>query len=211
MENVLKTGTTTIGLVCKDGIVLAADKRITVGGGTIVGSAQKLVAVNDRFAITIAGTASDAFMLSRYLKSQLKLKELRSNAQVSVREAANLLAQYVYSNVRTPSTIPGITHFLIAGTDKTGQHLYDIYPDGSIQKVDDYFCSGSGQVYAYGLIDGAYKKGLTIAEAKKLAKKAIRSAIKRDTASGNGYDIAAITEEGLGEIETVVFDDPIEQ
>ncbi len=211
MENtILKTGTTTMGLVCKDGIVLAADKRAT-SGGSVVGSFTKVLPIGDRFAITIAGTVSDAIMLSRYLRSEIKLKELRSGNEVTAREAANLLAQFVYSNIRQMSAIPGITHFLLGGADQEGVHLFDIYPDGSINEVNDYYCSGSGSVYAFGLIDAQYKKDMTVEAAADLAKNAIRSAITRDTASGNGYDIVAVTPKGVKEVETVIFPSPIDR
>jgi proteasome beta subunit len=209
-ENILKTGTTTIGLVCKDGIVLAADKRAT-SGGSIVGSFTKVVPIGSRFALTMAGTVSDAIMLSRYLKAELKLKELRSSNEVTTREAANLLAQFVFANIRQMSMIPGVTHFLLAGKDQQGVRLFDIYPDGSINEVDEYFCSGSGSVFAFGLIDAEYEKNMSVEKGVLLAKKAIRSAITRDTASGNGYDIVAVTPEGVNEVETKVFASPIEK
>lgn len=207
-QNVLKTGTTTIGILCDQGIVIAADKRATAGH-TIVDEVRKIIPVGDRFVVTIAGTASDAVMLARHLKSELKLKELRSGNQVTVREAANLLAQFVYSNIRQPSVIQGITHFLFAGYDKDGVELYDVFPDGSINPVSDYYCSGSGSVYAYGLIDGQYEEGMSLSDGVSLAKQAIRSAMKRDTASGNGYLIYTVKQDGLEEVEDVTFDSHI--
>lgn len=209
-QEVLKTGTTTIGLVCKDGIILAADKRITAGH-SIMGGIKKVLPVGKRFAITIAGTASDALMLTRYLRAEIRLKELRSQNQVTVREAANLLAQFVFSNVRRMSVIPGITHFLFAGHDKDGVSLYDVFPDGTSTKIENYFCSGSGSVYAYGLIDGSYTEQMTLEEGAALAKKAIRSAIIRDSASGNGYDIVAISKDGVKEVESVEFSPQIDK
>lgn len=208
-QHVLKTGTTTIGLVCEDGIVLAADKRVTAGH-SVMAEVKKVIPVGERFAVTIAGTASDAVMLARHLKSELKLKELRSGNEVTVREAANLLAQFVYSNIRQPSVIQGITHFLFSGYDKDSVELYDVFPDGSITKVNDYYCSGSGSVYAYGVIDSTYQEGLSIEQGSELAKKAIKSAIKRDTASGNGYLIYSITKDGVQQLSDVTFESPME-
>ena len=209
-QHVLKTGTTTIGLVCEDGIVIAADKRATVGH-TVAAALRKVIPIGDRFVVTIAGTASDAVMLSRHLKSELKLKELRSGNEVTVREAANLLAQFVYNNIRQPSVIQGITHFLFAGYDKDSVQLYDVFPDGSITLVDDYYCSGSGSVYAYGVIDAGYEEGLSLEAGAKLAKDAIRSAVKRDTASGNGYLLYQVTADGVEELEDVTFKSPMEE
>ncbi len=208
-QHILKTGTTTAGIVCTDGIVLVADKRATVGH-TVAAEIKKIIPIGKRFAVTIAGTASDAVMLSRHIKSEIKLKELRSGNEVTVKEAANLLAQYVYGNIRQPSMIQGITHFILAGYDKTGAYLYDIFPDGSITLIQDYYCSGSGSVYAYGYVDAAYKSSLTVEEGITLAKGAIKAAIKRDTASGNGYAITTITPQGIQEVEDVTFQSPMQ-
>ena len=209
--DVIKTGTTTLGIVCKDGVVLAADKRVTLGGGMIIDSEIKIVKLNDRFAVTIAGVASDAELLSRHIKAELKLKELRSHNHVTAREAANLLAQFVYQNVRTPSTIPGITHFLFGGRDHTGVYLYDIFADGHISHVQKYFSSGSGSVHAFAVLDADYKEDITVNEGIKLAKKAIRSAMMRDNASGNGYDIVTITKDKMKDVESVLFNPQIAQ
>jgi proteasome beta subunit len=204
-EQVLKTGTTTLGIVAKDGIVMAADKRATVGNQIIVSKIDKVIRVGERFVVTIAGTASEAVMLSRHISAELKLKELRSGNEVTVKEAANLLAQFVYNNIRQPSVIQGVTHFLFAGYDKTGTHLYDVFPDGSITEIDTYFSSGSGSVFAYGVLDSKYQKSMNVQEAAEIAKDAIRAAVKRDSASGNGYDIVKVTPEGVEDVANVMF------
>lgn len=204
-EQVLKTGTTTIGIVANDGIIMAADKRATVGNQIIVSKIEKVIRVGDRFVVTIAGTASEAVMLARHISAELKLKELRSKNEVTVKEAANLLAQFVYNNIRQPSMIQGITHFLFAGHDKTGTHLYDVFPDGSITEIDTYFSSGSGSVFAYGVLDAKYAKDMDVAQAAEIAKDAIRAAVKRDSASGNGYDVVKITQDGVEDVANVMF------
>ena len=204
-EQVLKTGTTTLGIVAKDGIVMAADKRATVGNQIIVSKLKKVIKIGNRFVITIAGTASDAVMLGRQITAELKLKELRSGNEVTVKEAANLLAQFVYANIRQPSMIQGITHFLLAGYDKTGAYLYDVFPDGSITEIDTYFSSGSGSVFAYGVLDAKYEESMNIEEATEIAKDAIRAAVKRDSASGNGYDIVAVRKDGIADVASVMF------
>lgn len=204
-QEVLKTGTTTIGIVASDGIIMAADKRATVGNQIVVSDIQKVIKIGNRFVLTIAGSASEAVMLSRQINAELKLKELRSKNQVTVKEAANLLAHFVYNNIRTPSVLPGVTHFLFAGYDKSGVHLYDVFPDGSINEIDTYFSSGSGSVFAYGVLDAKYKSSMNIKEATEIAKDAIRAAVKRDSASGNGYDIVQVTPQGVEDVISVKF------
>ncbi len=199
-HNIKKTGTTTVGMVCKDGIVLAADKRATSGNFIADRRTQKIYNITDDIAVTIAGTASDAQLLVRYGQSELRLKQIRTGKKVSVKEAANLMARLTYENIRKFSVIPGISHFLLAGKDDTGIYLYDIYPDGTISEYEDFVSSGSGSVMVYGVLETLYKKDMTIDEGVKLVVKCVNAAISRDSASGDGIDIYTITQEGAKKI-----------
>ena len=98
------------------------------------------------------------------------------------------------------SMIPGITHFLMGGKDMYGYHLYDIFVDGSISKCEEYVSSGSGSISAYGVLETLYKKDLSVEEGVKLAVKALNAALQRDSASGSGYDVITITEQGFKQI-----------
>ena len=195
----LKTGTTTVGLIGKDCVVLAADKRATAGNFIANKNIEKVVPVTDRIAITTAGSVSDIQLLAKLIKAELKLKDIRSDRVSTVKEAASLLAELVYNNIRKYSMIPGITHFLLGGVDKEN-HLYDIYPDGSITEIDDFVSSGSGSVMAYGVFEANYKPGMTEAECVELATKAIGAAIQRDSASGEGMDVYVINKSGLRKV-----------
>ncbi len=193
MNNELKTGTTTIGVVCKDGIVLAADKRATAGNLIVTKYVQKVYAINENLALTMAGTVSDAQLLSKLIKAEIKLKEIRTGRNITVKEAANLLGGMVYSNIRKMSLIPGISHFVLGGRDEKGTEVWDLFADGSVTKIEDYISSGSGSVMAYGVLETLYKKDITIEEAIKLVVKAVSAAIQRDSASGGGIDVITIT------------------
>lgn len=196
----MKTGTTTIGMVCKEGIVLAADKRATSGYLVSWKKFDKIMTITDNIAVTVAGMVSDVQLLTKYLKAELKLKNIRTNRDSSVKEAANLLANFVYSNIRKLSLIPGVSHFIIGGKDESGFHLYDLSPDGSIVEVDDYISSGSGSVMAFGVLETLYKKGITVEEGVKIAAKGLNAAIQRDIATGNGIDIVTITKDGIKKV-----------
>jgi proteasome beta subunit len=195
-EKVMKTGTTTVGIVCKDGIVLAADNRATSGYLIAQKDTLKVVNITDKIAVTMAGTVSDAQLLIRLLKSELKLKEVRTNIEPSVSDAANLMARMVYSNIRKMSMVPGVAHFIMAGVDEEGARLYDIFPDGTLTEYKDYISSGSGSVMAYGVLESEFKSGLSVDEGIDLAFKCINAAISRDIASGNGIDVYTITNDG---------------
>jgi len=204
-NHVRKTGTTTIGIVCKEGIVLAADKRGTYGGEGGVSyiaskDENKIQAVNDNIVVTTAGVASDLQKVIKLVRAELRLKELRSKQKPSIKEAANLFSSIVYQNIRQFSVIPGITHFLLAGNDEGGCYLYEINADGYLQEVKDYSATGSGMVHANPILDSDYKKDINLEEGIKLAKRCINASIKRDPASGEGLDIYIVKEKEIKQV-----------
>ncbi len=200
-ESYQKTGTTTIAIKCKEGIVLAADKR--AGAGIIVDKrAQKIYKITDYMALTMAGVASDAQLITKLISAELSLLKIRKEKEPSVNEAANLLSGIVYQNIRKFSTIPGISHFLLGGKDLTGFHIFDVYPDGSLSECPDFLSSGSGSVMAYGVLDTLYKENMTIQEGIQLAVKGLNAAIQRDMNSGDGIDVFTITKDGVKTVLT---------
>ncbi|MBI2576744.1 proteasome subunit beta [Candidatus Woesearchaeota archaeon] len=199
-QDIKKTGTTTVGLVCRDGVVLCADKRVTSGYLIAHKKYEKVVQVTDNIAVTVAGTVSDVQLLVKLLRAEVKLKDLRSGRTTSVSEGVNLLSSMVYHNIRKFSLIPGISHFVVGGFDDEGFHLFDVGADGSITSIDDYTSSGSGSVMAFGVLETLYHDGITVQEGITLGAKAINAAVQRDIASGNGIDILTITKDGLKKV-----------
>lgn len=200
----LKTGTTTIGIICKDAVILAADKRATAGHLIASKDIEKVIEIMPNMALTTAGTVSDIQLLVKYLKAELKLKEIRNNRKPSVKEAANLLANFNYSNIRSYGGFGGVCHFLFGGYDsENGFQLYDIYPDGALSgltnksKAKGYMASGSGSTFAMGLLEDAWRADLTAEEGVALAFRAVTSSIQRDAASGEGVDVLIITKDGM--------------
>ena len=199
-KNILKTGTTTLGIVCRDSIVLAADKRATAGTFVVDKKTDKIHAITNNIAVTMAGMASDGQLLVRLAQSELRLKKIRVGRETTVKEAANLMSRMVHSNVRQMSMVPGISHFVLGGVDKSGFFLYDLFPDGSISLCDKFVSSGSGSVMAYGVLETNYKKDMTVEEGVKMAVTSINAALQRDSATGNGIDVVVIKKEGVKKI-----------
>ena len=206
-----KHGTTTIGLVCKDGLVLASEKRATAGTFVADKKSEKIYKITDNLLVTTAGTVSDAQLLTKLIKAELKLKEVRTDRESTAKEAANLLASLIYGNIRKYSLIPGITQFLLAGTDKEGFHLYDLFVDGSVMECDDYVSSGSGSTVVYGVLEAMYRKDMTVKEGVDLCVKCINVAIQRDIASGNGILVYTITKEGSKKVMDKEFETTVKQ
>ena len=195
-DQLVKTGTTTVGIVCKDGVVIAADKRSSAGHMVANKKQKKLVIVNERVVLAQAGLVSDAQLLSKLLRAEIKLKDMRTGRITTVEEAANLLAGMTYSNFRRPSMFMSVVGFLLVGMDKYGPQLYNVGIDGSMVKEEDFASDGSGSIFALGVLETLYQKGMTVEEGVKLAIKAINAALQRDVATGNGIDIAVVDKDG---------------
>jgi proteasome beta subunit len=202
-KNMLKTGTSILGIVCKDGIVMAADRQVTGGGSIILQkNMQKVNKINDYIVFSFCGGAADALMLGKLLTAELKLKELKTKQRPTVKEAANLVGSISFKGVREPSMMPPIVGSLVAGFNKDGTtELYTIEPAGGVYLVEDYDANfGSGMPYILGLLERQYKKDLTVKEGIQLAQEAIKSSTQRDTASGFGIDVFSITKEGIQQV-----------
>lgn len=201
-NNVMKSGTSILGIVCKDGIVMAADRRATAGNLIMNKNAKKVVQINDYLVMSGTGMASDIDMLQKVIGAELKLKELRTKKQPTVKEAANLTSMITFRNIRQFTTIPSIAGTLMAGVNLDGSfELYSIEPAGSVMLVEDYDANfSSGMPFILGLLERQYKKDLTIKQGVELALEAIKSSTSRDTGSGQGIDILTITKEGIKKV-----------
>jgi proteasome beta subunit len=201
-NKILQTGTTIIGLVCKDGVIMAADRQVT--GGTIVvqKNFRKVNKINDYIVVSWTGGVSDALMLSKLIAAELRLKHLKSKKRPTVREAANLVAMMTFRNIRQPSMIPSIVGTLIAGFNEDGSaELYSIEPAGSVYQVEDYDANfGSGMPFVLGLLERQYKKDMLVKDGVNLAIEVLKSSTQRDTGSGFGIDVWTISKDGLNQV-----------
>ena len=190
-----KTGTTTIGMVCKDGVVLAAEKKATMGYLVASKEAEKILPIEDHVALTIAGASGDAQALARYMKAELKLFAIQNKRKITVKGAATLLANILQNGRWT--FIPYMVQLIIAGFDN-GPKIYTLDAIGSIDEEKKFFSTGSGSPIALGVLEDKYKEGISIEEGIKLSQRAIHAAVERDIASGGkSMDIAIITKSGI--------------
>lgn len=193
-EDVRKTGTTTLGLVCKDGVVVAADKKATMGYLIANKESDKILALDDHVAMTVAGVWGDAQALGRYLKAEFKLFELQNNRKISVKGAASLVSNILQNS----KFYPYFVQLIIAGYDDTGPAIFTLDAIGSSEQEKRFFSTGSGSPIALGVLEDGYREGMSIDEGTKLAYRSIRAAIERDIGSGgNAIDIGVITKDGI--------------
>src|SRR3989344_2756067 len=189
-----KTGTTTIGMVCKDCVVLAAESKSTMGYLIASKESEKIMQLEDHIAMTIAGASGDAESLARYMKAELKLFAIENQRKISIKGAATLLANILQGS----KFYPYYVQLIVAGYDNTGARIFTLDPLGSAEEERKFFSTGSGSPMALGVLEDAYKDGMTVDEASKLAMRAIKSAIERDIGSGGkALDIAVITKDGV--------------
>lgn len=198
-QKMLKSNTSLVGIVCKDGIVLGADRRVTAGTLVMDKSYIKIMGVNDRVLVAYTGGVADAQLVNKLIAAEMRLKELKTKETPTIKETAHLLSMMVYRNIRTPSMIPSIVGTLIAGVDPDGTvELYTIEPAGGVYKVKEYDANfSSGMPYILGLLERQYKKDLTVKEGVDLAKECLKSSTQRDVGSGNGIDVFTITKDGI--------------
>lgn len=187
--------TTTLGIKTKEGIVMAADRRVSAGNSFIASKKGKKIHVIDkRIGVSIAGLVSDAQDIIDRLNAELRLYNYSRGHKMNIEAAAQFIAKVFHSNYRAHAPI--MTQLLVAGTDNGLYHLYEMDPSGALLP-DDFISTGSGSPISYGVLEGGYREDLTLEEAKRLAYKALNAAIERNPHTGDGIDIAIITNEGF--------------
>lgn len=189
----LKTGTTTMGVVCKDGVVLATESQATMGYLVASKDATKLFEITPRIGMTISGGVADCQQVVKTLTALLAIRELELGKSTLVKAAAQLTAVLLFQN----RMFPYYSALLIGGFDEEGTHLYSLDPFGSIIEEKQFTSVGSGSVVGFGVLEAGYKDKMTVKEGVSLVKRAIDAARKRDIASGGKLQIATITGKGI--------------
>ncbi len=191
----LKTGTTTVGLVCKDGVVLASDRRATMGYLIASKDIDKIYPISDHIAMTIAGSVGDAQTLVRWMQAEIKLYELKHETKITVEAAAtllgNILGQYKF--------YPFWVQLLVGGMDKEPR-LFSVDMLGGLTE-EKYTSTGSGSPIAYGVLEELYAENETIERNLSVAAKAVNAAMKRDAASGERVDLVQVSQEGFKRLD----------
>jgi len=188
-------GTTTVGVVCKDGVILASDTRVTMGFFVAHHKGKKVYKIDDHMAMTISGGVADAQKAVDILKANAQLYKLNTNRPMPISSAARLVANLLFSSRYAPL----IAQVLIGGMDNTGPHVYAVDPFGSITE-EKCTATGSGSPVAYGVLEDKYKQDAPIKDMIAVVVKAVESAMRRDAASGDSFDVSIIDKKGYREL-----------
>ena len=188
-------GTTTVGLVCSDGVVFATDTRVTAGGFIAHKRGKKLLRIDDNIAMTISGGVADAQNVVDTLKYYANLYRIEKGRQMPVKAAAQVVSNVLFSS----RLYPFIADVLVGGVDPSGGSIYNVDFFGSMNR-EKMVATGSGSPVAYGVLESEFKEGTTAAKAYPLAAKAIIAATRRTVATGDHFDVAILDKNGFKEI-----------
>lgn len=197
IDNMKKKGTTTVGIVCDGGVVLATEKRATKGHMIAHKDTRKLFQIGDNMALTISGLVGDGQAISRFLSSEVELYRLKRNKDMTVKAASTLLSNMLLGR----RMMPYFVGLLLGGVDDDGGHVYSLDMAGGAIS-DNYVSEGSGSPFVYGVLEDHYKEGMSIDQGVDLAVLCLLVSSSRDSASGDGIRVARITkQEGFEEVE----------
>ncbi|MDK2892274.1 archaeal proteasome endopeptidase complex subunit beta [Methanohalophilus sp.] len=191
-------GTTTVGIVCTDGVVLATEKRATMGNFIASKTAKKIYQIDDLIGMTTAGSVGDAQQLVRLISVEAQLYKMRRQEPMTIKGITTLLSN-ILSGQRY---YPFMVQLLIGGIDKNGPAIYSLDALGGNIEETQAVATGSGSPIAYGVLEDRYHDNMTVDEGVDLAIRALHNAMKRDSASGNDIDVVKITRQGYEKISS---------
>ena len=196
MEDLKLHGTTTLGIKCVDGVVMATDTRAVLGSYFIAHKkVKKLIKIDEHLAMTIAGGVADAQNVVDAIKYYARMYKVERGVPIPVKTAANLASLIFFSS----RLYPYIADVIVGGYDSLGAGIYNIDLFGNLTE-EKFVSTGSGSPVAYGILESEYREGLKTDEAVGVAVKALVSAIKRNAGTGDGFDVCVITEKGFREL-----------
>ena len=192
-----KTGTTTVGVIGTDFVLLAADQQATMGHTIADDDARKIYKITENIALTISGTVGDSLAIIRFLKAQANLYEIERGTRMTPKALTSMLSNVLNGNRYYP-----FIFMPIVGGINTKPELYEVTPFGCISEKKKYAVTGSGTEFALGTLDSDFKEGLTQDEALALAVKAISISRNRDMyTGGKSITVVMIDKDGYREVD----------
>ena len=189
-------GATVVGITYSDGVILAAEKRVSFGNFVVNKNIKKTFPVTDHVGAACAGMVADMQVLVRQVEALSKIRKLETRREVAPNSVAKLMSVIMFER----RYFPLLTQVIVGGINEKAE-IYTLDPLGSVLP-DDYAAVGTGAEMALGILDSEFKADMPEDTVRELATRSIRSAIQRDAASGDGIDILYITKGGHRE-ETI--------
>ncbi len=187
-------GATVVGLKCSDGVVLAAEKRVSWGRMVMSRHGKKVFQITPKMGLAFAGMVSDMQALTREVTAYANLYRLEHNRAITVRSMAKLISNMLFQR----RMMPLLMETVVGGVDGDGPALFSMDPVGSLIP-DPFITAGTGAPIAMGLLEAQFSEEMDVEAGAELALNAIRSAVARDVTSGDGVDILVIRADGIEE------------
>lgn len=189
-------GTTTVAIVFQSGVVLATEKRATMGNLIASKKAKKVYQISDRIGMTTAGGVGDAQQLARMMTVECNLFNIRRSKSISVSAASTLLSNLLNAN----RYFPYYVQLIVGGIDEKGAFIYSVDALGGATQEEEIVATGSGSPMAYGVLEDRYVKDMSEGDAVKLAVRALKAAMRRDAGSGEGINVVVIGKDRYHEL-----------
>jgi len=194
-EKMLK-GTTTVGVRCLDGVVIASDRRASSETFIASKNARKTIKISNRAVATISGLVADGQYLTTILSAISSLYELDQEREMPI----SSIAKYLALMLRSYRPYILIAHLIVGGVDRSGPHLFNVDFYGTLTE-ENYITTGSGSPVAISVIEEGYSTEISVEKGKILALNAMLSALSRDSATGDGIDLTVVDERGVKFLE----------
>ncbi|AIC14728.1 Ntn hydrolase family protein [Nitrososphaera viennensis] len=189
-------GATVVGISYNNGVVLAAEKRVSFGNFVVNKNMKKTFPVTQHVGAACAGMVADMTVLVRQVEALAKIRKLETRREVAPNSVAKLMSVIMFER----RYFPLLTQVIVGGVNDKPE-IYTLDPLGSVLP-DEYAAVGTGAEMALGIMDAEFKQGMSEENARELAIKAVRSATQRDASSGDGIDLLVVSRNGTRE-ETV--------
>jgi len=186
-------GATAVGVTYKDGVVLGAERRITLGSMVVSKKGKKVFMVTDNVGAVCAGMVADMQNLVKEVGVYAKLKELEAKRQLKASAVAKLTSVIMFERRFSPL----LTQVILGGVDAKPR-IWVLDPLGSLL-TDEYASVGTGAEMATGVMEAGYSAGMSEKDARELTVTSIKAAIERDSMSGNDIDLLTLDKQGFRE------------
>jgi proteasome beta subunit len=183
-------GATVVGISYNEGVLLAAEKRVSFGNFVVNKNIKKTFTVTDHVGAACAGMVADMQVLVRQVEALAKIRRLETRREVPPNSIAKLMSVIMFER----RYFPLLTQVIVGGINEKPE-IYTLDPLGSVLP-DEYAAVGTGAEMALGIMDAEFKPNMSEEKVRELATRAIRGAIQRDTSSGEGIDILYMTRGG---------------
>ena len=198
IDKVIKSSTTIVGVVVKDGVVVGTESQAS--GGMFIASktAQKLFKINNFSCATISGGVADCQYVISMIQANSNLKQVEDEEVPDPKYIASITRNILFS---------GRSYFLcmmiIGGysEEEKKRKLYGVDLLGALFEEEKFISFGSGSPFALGVLEADWKPNMTKEEGIAVIKSAISSSRERDAGSGHAFQICTIDKDGFKQIE----------